>query len=71
MGHPMEFMGQLTHTHTSPGGTGTEKEITTIFYCKYSVKHKQWHVAIGLLQLEGGISYHWRNLLQFSLAARR
>lgn len=27
----MEFMGQLTHMHTSPGGTGTEKEITTIF----------------------------------------
>lgn len=43
----MEFMGQLTHVHASLGGTGTEKEITTILNCQYLVKHKQWRVAMG------------------------
>lgn len=71
MGHPMVFMGKLTHMHTSLGGTGTEREITTIFTEKYLVKHKQWHVATGLLQLEEGISYPGKDLLQFSLAAWR
>lgn len=69
MGHPMEFMGQLTHMHASLGGRGTETEITTIFTVNIWWKHKQWHVAIGLLQLEESISYRWKNLLQFSLAA--